>query len=386
MLKEKLYYLFKNSTFRNNFIELCIKQFISAFLGFILALFLTNMLAFAIAVVIFIIIIFITSAILSSKQHQFDLLGILKEEQKKSNWMEIIRLGFPLSRPLWLGGRYNLRVEIGEIVKTAAAHLDGDIKIGNDTYNSKYILASVLIDDLGWTRFVLGQSQKATNNINEGIRIAINNELWELAIKGNRHLIGILSQEKNFEKAEEIFATIEDLLKHLDTKNQLKIRAGLLFSKAECLSCKQNYNGAIEYLQQAQKMYLDLEDYERYVKIFDVLAEILIAQGPNSYNQAEITINTGLEVAYRWQRRERYIKLIILYIRLKSQMIISDECYTKEEYFNDKEIIDDLFKRAKDACENIQNDMFVFELKKAYKYFNKVANKYKNKKNFRRIV
>ncbi len=375
MLREKLYYLFKNTSFRNNFIELCIKQFISAFLGFILALFLTNILAFAIAVVVFIIIVFITSAFLSSKQHQFDLLGILKEEQKKSNWIEIIRLGYPLSRPLWLSGRYNLRVEIGEIVRMAASHIDGDIKIGNETVNCKYILASVLIDDLGWTRFVLGQSSKATGNIKEGIRIAQENMIWDLAIKGNRHLIGIFSESGAFAEVDTAFNNIKILMEEMDESSKVEIQAGLLFSQAESFSYQHEYDKAIDYLKEAQQLYLQFEDYERYVKSFDLLAESYMAQGSEKYNLAANTISEGIEAALKWERRERYIKLIILYIRLKTKMVAQDDCYTKSEYFRDKEVIEDQYKQAKEACDSIQNDLFAMELKKEYKTFNKVVNK-----------
>lgn len=375
MLKEKLYYLFKNSSFRNNFIELCIKQFISAFLGFILALFLTNILAFAIAIAVFIVIVFITSAILSSKQHQFDLLEILKEEQKKSHWKEIIRLGYPLSRPLWLSGRYELRAEIGEIIKTAASHLEGDVKIGKETFNSKYILVSVLIDDLGWTRFVLGQSSKATKNILEGIRIAEENNIWDLAIKGNRHLIGIFSENGNFKEIDTLLKKIHSLMEKVDESSKLEIQAGLLFSQAESYSYQHEYDKAIGYLKDAQQLYLQIEDYERYVKSFDLLAEAYMAQGGEKYTTASITINEGIEAAVKWERRERYIKLIILAIRLKTKIVLQDDCYTKSEYFNDKVSIEDQYKQAIEACNGIQNELFVMELKKEYKTFSRVASK-----------
>ena len=374
--KEKLYYLFRNSTFKDNFVELFLRQGMSAFFGFVLALLLTNITSFVVALIVFVLIVFILSILLSKNKHQFDIVEILKEEQRASNWIEIVRIGYPLSRPLWLSGRYMLRVEIGEIVKNAAEKIGGDITIGDSSYNSYFILASVLIDDLGWTKFVVGQDIKAERNIKEGVRIAKENKFWNLAIKGNRHLIGIISEKNCSEEIETIFKEIESLKENIiDVNEKNVIEAGLLFSRAEYLLKVDKLDEAMKLTLSAQKLFFDLADFERYSKTFDLQAQILIAKGPSNYTQAKTVISEGMAISAKWQRKERYIRLAILSMQLKTKIIELDKHYTKTEYFQDKENMDNLFQKASEIGEDIDNETFLLQLKKSYKHFCKCAKK-----------
>src|SRR6185369_16144751 len=49
------------------------------------------------------------------------LLTMLREAHSRNAWREVILVGRPLSRPLWLTGHYQLRIEIGKLVESAAA-------------------------------------------------------------------------------------------------------------------------------------------------------------------------------------------------------------------------------------------------------------------------
>ena len=377
-MKKDIYYLFKNSNFFSILFE-CIKMLFSGVIGYVIALLINNIWAFVVASVVLVIIIVIYSVLLSKKMHHFDILKILQEEQKKSNWFEIIRIGYPMSRPLWLSGRYMLRVEMGEIIKAAASAIDGgDVKIGNETINGRYILVSTLIDDLGWTRHMLGQTEKAKKSIEEGISIASENGYTALEIKGYRHLFGIYSSENSSEKIQQIEKELNRLIQNLPEDEKAEIQLGLYFSKGEHAYRIGEYDTAIDYTKKAQQGYELIEDYERYVKTLDILGDIYMAQG--NLHEAERNYRKGMSEAQKWQRKERYVTIVTDFLKLKIEMISEDIEYTPEESFRDKEAIETLYKETRQLCREIGNIPFEKELKKAYKQLIKTISKKSRRK------
>jgi len=101
------------------------------------------------------------------------LIADLQTAYEEERWEEVIKIGSVLSRPLWVTGKYRLRVELGRLVEAAAAysHRPGQ-------------QASALIDDLGWTQFVLGEVDEAKTRIDHGIRLAELSGNFHLACKG----------------------------------------------------------------------------------------------------------------------------------------------------------------------------------------------------------
>lgn len=183
-MKKIFYKIFKKRNVIDEFINI-FKVFFSALIGFVLSLLLNNIYAFFIAFALLILSAIILSFLFSKRKNMFDILKLLKEEQMQRKWIEIIRLGYPLSRPLWLSARYNLRIEIGEYIKEAASSLpEQNIKIGNETLPVSKIYVSVLIDDLGWTNYVIEQTDVAISNIKVGILMAEEKNYIDLEIKG----------------------------------------------------------------------------------------------------------------------------------------------------------------------------------------------------------
>lgn len=373
MILNKIFYFFTSRDLKEQLREI-IKVLFSAVLGFALASMISDTQFFWIAIATIVVLIILYSIALSKSKHQFDVINILVEEQKKSNWIEIIRFGYPLSRPLWLSGRYEMRTEIGEFLKEASSSISGEVKVGNDSINSNYILASVLIDDLGWTRFILGQTERARKNILEGIHIATSNSYWSLVIKGYRHLLAFYEMDNNGEEFDKTELMIEDLInQHINSvQEKEEILAGIKFSKAEHDYSKGYFNVAITNVLDAQAIYLRIKDYERYVKTFDLLGSIYCKM--NNLNQAEITLRQAISQAKKWQRKERYIKSATSLLELKKRMI-SDGQYTLQERVSQKEEIENIYKSAKKICIEIQNKAFLKEIEKTHKEVQKILSK-----------
>lgn len=365
---KKLTKYFKNTTFKEIFLFL-VKQSISAVVGFILALLLTNMVAFAISLAIFIFVALIVSAIASNKKLQFDLLSIIKEARKHGHWIEIVRLGFPLSRQLWLSGRYNLRIAIGEFVKEAAFSIDEtkDIKIGNNVYNINYIRASVLIDDLGWTKFYIRQNDEdAERNILSGVDIAEKNSFIDLAIKGKRHLIGIYSKKNKNTDVEKMFLEIERLKNNLSDNTKInEIDADLLRSRSICFFMKEQWYDSINYAKNAKEQYIIINNYEKFVETFDLIAEGYIKL--HEWNNAEFEITQGLNAAQKWEQNEKYIKLVILMFNLKNSFLANSLTFKESDFAINK--YKEMFNDAQGRCKKVENDQLLYELKYAYKSF-----------------
>ena len=125
-----------------------------------------------------------------NKQLNETIIANLHIAFQEERWEEVIKIGSVLSRPLWVTGKYKLRVEVGKLVEAAASY--------NDRPHQQ---ASALIDDLGWTKFVLGDVGAGKKYISHGISIAEKCSDSYMAHKGYRHLSAISMEEDNLEKA-----------------------------------------------------------------------------------------------------------------------------------------------------------------------------------------
>lgn len=371
-MREKWYFLLKNGELTKNMKDI-LKLIMTTLLGYILGLIVQDVRLFIILLIVFIFVMIIYIYAVSSKDHNFDILTILRTEEKNENWLEIIRFAYPLSRPLWLSGRNRLRIEIGEIVKNAACKIDCDISFLNTKVSAKRVLASTLIDDLGWTRYVNKQAKKAIENINEGIDIAKENKYADLVIKGCRHLLGIYTDLKMYTQYEECEEEISKQMENIKEDSKRKdINAGLCYSKAENLNNQGQYKEALVKAEVAQKIYLEIQDYERYVKTFDIIASIYKNMG--HLKKAEHAIIKGIENAKIRQRKERHVTLVIAHFQLLGLRLETDEEFLLEEYFDIRNRCANIFQEAKNLLVEVNNENLLTNLKQEYK---KVMHKLK---------
>ena len=198
--------------------------------------------------------------------------AIIIEEVKKSfeieAWEEVCRLGELMSRALWLSGKLNTRRTIGELVDQASA------------YCGKHELRSmVLIDDLGWTNFKLGNQPLAEKNINDGVRIAREHGYAFVVAKGVRHLASIRRSRNCLDDAEELLGVAFDEVDRIEDEVQrTEIRASLKVSRAKILIARGKNQEALKLLTAANKIFSAASDTARVVKVITLITEVVGAE------------------------------------------------------------------------------------------------------------
>lgn len=259
---------------------------------------------------------------------EFNIFQQIQDSYDHCRWSEVCRIGNIVSRYLWLSGQYDLRVRIGKMVEDAASH-------GNDNETR----VATLIDDIGWTSYVLGQDHIGIKNINDGIRIAreIDNNYY--IAKGNRHLASICRQKKDMGEAAKFLSEAKEYAKDiLDENRKTEMANGLLFSEAQYLFCCEDYKNSIVKFREVIKNFEDYKDTEREVKVYVLLGRALVAE--KNEEDAISTFYKGLEKSCEISRydqiasnTEELLKLILdLNEREKLIKYVNNYCISKKLY------------------------------------------------------
>jgi len=208
---------------------------------------------------------------IASGNHEAEnsLIDMLRGAYVKRNWEEVITLGRPLSRPLWLTGRYHLRMEIGKLVEDAA------------TFSEKpEIQASALIEDLGWTSVALRRYDEAIQHIQHGLDVAQKANAHGLVCRAFRHLAGIHLKRGDLILAEQSADKAEAALKSVtDPRERDELSAGLAYQRARELQSKGKLPDALVALISAQELFAKLADKDRALKVYAPLGQVQFAMG-----------------------------------------------------------------------------------------------------------
>lgn len=186
-------------------------------------------------------------------------------------WTEVIKLGNVLSRPLWVFGKYEIQKKIGRYVEIASSHLE-----------KKDSQARALIDNLGWTKYEMGEIDEAILNIQSGLTIAKENNLHYLEYKALRHLSGIeIFENRSREKALEYLEQSETVIKNISDSKVIKKALAGLYTNQGLVYLKFDKNGdkSESLFIQAQDIYKKNQDNERFVKMFPFIAESHLLKG-----------------------------------------------------------------------------------------------------------
>jgi len=212
------------------------------------------------------------------------------------NWAEVIKIGTVLSRPLWLLGKYRLRVEIGRVLEAAAA------RAGKTEQQ-----AQALIDDLGWTQFCLGARHEAEGNITHGIRLAESSERHDLVAKGERHLSGIALDDGRLQIAEQhLLRARQAAARVSDSSLSAETLAGIQVNEALLNRRRGNLEPALRALEEAQETYRRIGDHDRAVKLYHFIGEAQLSRGDVA--AAKDTFRRGLTESKRSARRDGILK------------------------------------------------------------------------------
>ena len=227
------------------------------------------------------------------------LLEELRLAYAQRNWEEVITIGSPLSRPLWLTGRYQLRLYIGHLVEGAAA------------FSGRFDMqASALIDDLGWTSIALRRYNEGINHLLHGIKVAEDHGLCGLVCRAYRHLSGAYLKLGNIEQAGKYSdKSAEWLFKVENGVEKTQLEAGFAYHRAKELQLRGNNQEALIALISAQEMFVRLSDNDRANKVYGPIGQVYLELG--NLASAKDTFRRGLETARLSARRDSELENLI---------------------------------------------------------------------------
>jgi tetratricopeptide (TPR) repeat protein len=224
-------------------------------------------------------------------------LAMVRHAYEHGDWKDVVRMGSVLSRPLWISGRYQERIELGKLVESAAGFLkDRDVQ------------AQALVDDLGWTCVVVGRIKEAKVNIQRGINLARDSGNSYVEAKGHRHLSGIASMyERNPEvSVRELRAAREAAANIQDARDRTEMIAGVDVNEAIVLQESEKWEESLPLLERAQGVYRHIKDLEREVKIYAWRGLALLSLG--RLGDAKDQYREGLVRAKEQGRKDEVFK------------------------------------------------------------------------------
>lgn len=160
---------------------------VSAIVGFVLSLFgNTNITCVcATAIVVLFIISWLSYNI---KENKADYMRIINKEYKNEHWYEVLYLALPICPTLRRMGKYKQSVEVAEklldiLNKINPENIDAEC-IKEKYTNIEKLKERLMINDLGYSYFILKKIEKAKRYIHNGMDIARKNKIGYAELKG----------------------------------------------------------------------------------------------------------------------------------------------------------------------------------------------------------
>ena len=250
--------------------------------------------------------------------HDFNIYLQIEDSFKHQRWIEVCNISSVLSRYLWISGQLDLRIKLGNMVEKAA------FEIKDFELRSK-----VLIDDLGWTTYCLGDVSNAKRYIEDGIRLAKEVCAYYVMAKGHRHLASIARQKGDISETEKKLAEAMQYANMIENINEKEeMLNGLLVSEGKLYYAKMDYANSIVKFTEALQAYQKVSDRNREVKLYALLGN---AYRKNMMlNDAIKYYQDGLEMAYSIGRYDEISK--------NTKCLV--ECLDSAQNFKKQELID----------------------------------------------
>lgn len=250
--------------------------------------------------------------------HDFNIYLQIEDSFKHQRWIEVCNISSVLSRYLWISGQLDLRIKLGNMVEKAA------FEIKDFELRSK-----VLIDDLGWTTYCLGDVSNAKRYIEDGIRLGKEVCAYYVMAKGHRHLASIARQKGDISETEKKLAEAMQYANMIENINEKEeMLNGLLVSEGKLYYAKMDYANSIVKFTEALQAYQKVSDRNREVKLYALLGN---AYRKNMMlNDAIKYYQDGLEMAYSIGRYDEISK--------NTKCLV--ECLDSAQNFKKQELID----------------------------------------------
>lgn len=211
---------------------------------------------------------------------------------------EVITFGRAIGRALYISASYQTRIEIGETVKKAAEHL-----------NDNLLLTKVLLDDLGWTKFLCGR-EDAAKDIKQGIDLATDNNFYNEISKGYRHLAAIeLSEWREPQKAHDLLDKAYDAYNCMNEGRAKElVLSGLLFASAELAFKEKQYEVAKEKSKQSENKRKELNELDRHMRYYAQIGKIELFKPDGNVREARDYFLKGIEESESVNRIDELVK------------------------------------------------------------------------------
>lgn len=235
---------------------------------------------------------------------EYNLISQIDEAYKLKRWNQVCQIGKILSRHLLISGQNELRLKIGKMVEEAAGII-----------NELDVRSNTLIDDLGWTSFIL-KKPEAKKYIFDGLRLA--NEIpdsYYIKVKAYRHLASISRQERKYKEAHNYLSKAElelNNINNIDDFNELK--SSLVLSEGKLSFSQREYKESINYFKIALKLFKKNKDGIRESKVYSLIGNSYLKNGDKE--KALNLFKKGKEVASKFGRYDEFVKNSESLIRL----------------------------------------------------------------------
>ena len=231
-----------------------------------------------------------------TESHDFNIYLQIEDSFKHQRWIEVCNISTVLSRYLWISGQLDLRIKLGNMKEKAAFEI-----------KNFELRAKVLIDDLGWTSYCLGDVSNAKRFIDDGIRLAKEISAYYVIAKGHRHLASIARQNGDVIETEEKLAEAKKYAKMIENiEEKTEMLNGLLVSEGKLYYAKKDYEKSISKFTEALNAYRNASDINREVKVYALLGDAF--RRNLMLNDAIKYYKDGLEMAYKIGRYDEISK------------------------------------------------------------------------------
>jgi tetratricopeptide (TPR) repeat protein len=256
-----------------------------------------------------------------------DLIGSLKTALAAKHYVEVLRIGFALIRPLFESGSFQARLEIGILVEEAAAAIP-----------DPQAQMVALIDSIGWSCVELGEYERAQGAIMHGYDIAKNLEDHFYISKAKRHLGVICRRQKDYNTAEVRYReALEEVNKIPDSKKKTEAIAGLDYALATLYAHTEKYSEASTAIDSAIKGFEKLGDNYRVPMAQTEKGRICFKAG--KINEAKDFFRKALHIAEANGQRlyavRSHIGLTRIYLSSKDWLRAKESLDAAQELTND---------------------------------------------------
>ncbi len=331
--------------------------------------------------------------VINRAEDEWNIVKIMQIELKANNNIQVIRMGYPLSRPLHLSGRRSLRMKIGNIVKQSCENLISTnvhtVEIDGKNISVKRILSGILIDDLGWSAYEMQKTDFAKDNIQNGIKLALEDDENKLALKGYRHLVGIYDDEQDTTKRENAIKEGYKIIQQNSFKTSMSsneyehIVAEYDYAIAKTL-IEEETEKALVMAKRVQNVFStgSIRDNDRYAKTFDLIGDIYATyNSPSKMKLAKDTYIEGIKKCQEYGRSERLLRISIDYISLLIKMLeVNKKVYDIESWnaIDDEEL--EKYNISIQCATNIEDHAIKTELRRIHKKYLKTRKQYNKRK------